>query len=114
MALSDLQKTSITKQLTAYCKPHPRPEVRRQLRYSFQIGVSDVVLYEERPRFDRPSVWLRHDIAKFRWVQSKRVWHLYCQFRDLKWRSFEPRPTARTFDELLAEVEADRTCIFFG
>jgi hypothetical protein len=114
MALTDIQRASITRQLTPYCAPHPRPEVRAQLRYGFAFESSAVVLFEERPRYDRPQEWMRQDVAKFRWLQSRREWHLYCQFRDLKWRRYEPLPTAKRFETLLAEVEADPTCIFWG
>ena len=114
MALSQLQRADITKRLTAYCAPHPRLEVRRQLRYGFDLSANAVVLFEERPRYDRPSQWMRHDIVKFRWVATQREWRLFCQFRDLKWRLYEPRPSARDFATLLAEVEADPTCIFWG
>ena len=114
MALSELQRASIARQLDRYCAPDPRPEVRSQLRYGYEFGPSDVVLFEERPDFRNPVEWLRHDIAKFRWIARRKQWELFCQFRDLKWRGYEPRPTAATFEELLAEVEADPTCIFYG
>jgi hypothetical protein len=114
MALSELQRASIQRHLAQYCAPNPRPEVRRQLRHGFELGPSDVVLFEERPRFDRPREWLRHGVAKFRWIAKTKEWQLYCQFRDLKWHRYEPRPSAATFEELLAEVEADPTGIFWG
>ena len=114
MAISDLQRASIAQQLTEYCAPHPRPEVRRQLRHGFELGSHDIVLFEERPGFDRPREWLRQDVARFRWFQSRREWQLYCQFRDLKWHLYEPRPSAKRFETLLAEVDADPTGIFWG
>ena len=114
MAISDVQRAAITRQLTEYCAPDPRPEVRRQLRHGFEVGPSEVVLFEECPRFGRPTEWLRHDVAKFRWVETRREWQLYCQFRDLEWHGYEPRPSAPTFEGLVAEVEADPTGIFWG
>jgi DUF3024 family protein len=114
MGIPDTQRRAISTLLTDYCAPHPSPEVRRQLRHGFEMGPHQVILFEERPRFDHPKEWLRQDVAKFRWYQSRREWHLYCQFRDLKWRSYEPRPWARRFETLLAEVETDPTGIFWG
>jgi len=114
VALSDSQVAEVSERLTAYCAPHPRPEVRRQLRHGFEIGTQHVILFEERPRFDRHAVWQRHDVAKFRWVARHREWRLYCQFRDLKWHLYEPRPSARRFATLLEEVDRDPTCIFWG
>ncbi|MBI3504317.1 MAG: DUF3024 domain-containing protein [Proteobacteria bacterium] len=114
MALSELQRTSIERLLARYCAPVAKPEVAAVLRYGFQIGPSDVVIYEERPAFRNPSEWHRHDIAKMRWVATTREWRLFCQLSDLKWHGYEPRPSAASFDELLDEVEADPTGIFWG
>jgi hypothetical protein len=114
MAISDIQRADIHRRLSEYCQPHPRPEVRRQLRHGFTIGLHDVVLFEERPGFYRSKEWTRQDVARFRWFNSRREWQLYCQFRDLKWRLYEPRPWAKRFETLLAEVEADPTGIFWG
>jgi hypothetical protein len=114
MAIPERQRASVTRQLTEYCAPHPRAEVRRVLRYGFEFASSHVILFEERPHFERSSEWTRLDIAKFRWVAARGEWQLYCQFRDLKWRAYRPRPSARTFGALLREVEADRTGIFWG
>jgi hypothetical protein len=37
-----------------------------------------------------------------------------CRFRDLRWRAYEPLPSASTFDALFAEVRRDPTGIFWG
>lgn len=113
MAIPELQRKQIERDLGRYCDDVP-PHVRSQLRYGFTIVGSSVEFFEERPRFDRPSQWLRHPIAKFRYVATREIWELYCQFSDLKWRRYEPLPSAGRFGVLLAEVERDPTCIFFG
>jgi hypothetical protein len=114
MALSELQRARVTKRLTEYCDNKIRPDVRDRLRLGFRLEASDVVLFEERPRFDRPREWQQDDIAKFRYVASRRQWRLYCQFRDLKWHEYKPRFTAPSFEELLQEVDQDPTGIFWG
>ncbi|MGH7712880.1 MAG: DUF3024 domain-containing protein [Gemmatimonadaceae bacterium] len=114
MAIPESQRRAISRLLSDYCAPHPRAAIRRQLRHGFEISPHHIVLFEKRPHFDRPQDWLRLDVAKFRWYQSRREWHLYCQFRDLKWYIYEPRPWARRFETLLAEVEKDPTGIFWG
>jgi hypothetical protein len=114
MSLTDRQLTDVERLLRPMTDRPMPPAVRAQLRYAYRVQGHAVVLYESRPRFDRPRVWLDHDIAKFRYLASRRVWRLYCQFRDLRWHSYEPHPEARDLRRLVAEVERDPTGIFWG
>jgi hypothetical protein len=114
MAFTELQRAHIAKLFTSYCKDDPRPAVRAQVRHGFSIKGNTVELFESRPAYLPPHDWRNQPVAKFRYVQSRRVWQLYCQFRDLKWHLYEPLTEARTIDALLDEVEADPTGIFWG
>jgi len=114
MALTELQRAHITRLFTPYCADDPRPAVRAKLRHGFHIKGNAVELLESRPAFQPPHDWRNHGVAKFRYIQSRRVWQLYCQYRDLKWHLYERLSQADTIDELLAEVEADPTGIFWG
>jgi hypothetical protein len=114
MALTPLQEAQVTKQLAAYCEARVPARVRDQVRLGFRIDGHAVELLESRPSMDDPRVWREQGVAKFRYVASRGVWHLYCQFRDLKWHEYRPRPTARSFAVLLAEVDRDPTGIFWG
>ncbi len=113
MPLADLDRKRIESELTAFCGTVP-PRVRDKLRYGYAIVGNAVELWEERPHFTDSGRWMRHPIAKIRYNATGHVWLLYCQFRDLKWRSYAPRPTARTFSALFEEVQRDPTGIFFG
>ncbi len=88
--------------------------VRDQLRHGFRIGTNDVVSFESRPHFRPPHEWFDHEVAKFRCVRAANEWRLFCKFRDLRWRAYEPFPSAPTFDALFAEVRRDPTHIFWG
>jgi hypothetical protein len=114
LALSEAQRADVERRLTAYCALHPPPRVRDRVRSGFEIRGSYVVLFEKFPALNRRAGWIRHGVAKFRWVATQRHWELYCQFRDLKWHRYEPRPTAGLFRTLLREVDADPTGIFWG
>ena len=82
--------------------------------YGFRISGSDVVLFETRPVWDNPTEWMEHPVAKFRYNATRELWQLYCQFRDLKWHSYEPLRAAGSFEILLREVDRDPTGIFWG
>jgi hypothetical protein len=53
-------------------------------------------------------------VAKYRFVKSKEVWRLYCQFRDLEWHAYDPLPESPDLEALVSEVRNDPTGIFWG
>ncbi len=112
--LSELQHAHIAKLLGGYCEARIPQEVRDRVRLGFRITGHAVELFESRPAFRAPHEWRDHGIAKFRYVASRKVCRLYCQFRDVTWHEYEPRPEAGSLDELLAEVDRDPTGIFWG
>jgi hypothetical protein len=113
MAFSQIERARLKTFLNTWVEEVP-VRVRDELRHAYQIGSSDVVIFERRPRFEKPSEWHDSEVAKFRYVKAANEWRLYCQFRDLKWHAYEPLPSARTFEELFAEVRRDPTGIFWG
>jgi len=114
MALSEAERAKIEKRLTAYCEARIPPDVRNQVRLGYRVQGHSAVLFEERPAFRPPHQWREFNVAKLRWVGTQQQWRLYCQFRDLRWHEYEPRPGARQFDTLLLEVDRDPTGIFWG
>lgn len=53
-------------------------------------------------------------VAKFKYVGTQRLLRLYCQHRDCRWHAYELLPSEASFRELLDEVDADPTGIFWG
>lgn len=109
-----MQKAQVHKLLTAYCAKRVPPAVRSKVRIGYRIDGNEVILYEERPAFQPPHDWREMVVAKFRYVGTQREWRLYCQHRDLRWHAYRARPAASSFAELLDEVDADPTGIFWG
>lgn len=113
MPFSDLEHARLRKTLTAWAEEVP-VHARDQIRHGFRIGANDVVIFETRPHFQPPHEWVELEVAKFRYVRAAKEWRLYCRFRDLRWCAYEPFPSARSFEELFAEVRRDPTNIFWG
>ena len=113
-ALSELQERDARKLLAPLCQLPDDPVVRAQVRRDIRIEGTAIVLFESRPRFDRPAAWLDHPVAKFRYVRSRHVWELFCVLRDLKWHRYEPLPEAPSLATLVQEVRRDATGIFWG
>jgi DUF3024 family protein len=108
------QRTRIAELLTDYCEATVPQHVRDKVRLSFRMEGNVIDLFELRPAFQAPRKWQEEGVARFRYVQSRGVWRLYCEFSDLRWHEYEPFFEARTFDELLTEVDRDPTGIFWG
>ena len=112
--LSQLQTALVDRLLRPICAPHADPAVAAQLRHGYRIDGYSVVLFESRPAYRTPHDWQDHDVAKFRFVNAKGIWELFCRFRDLKWRAYEPLPESPDLDVLVTEVRNDPTAIFWG
>ena len=114
MALTEVQKAQVHKQLTAYCAKRVPAAVRSKVRVGYRIEGNAVILYEERPAFRPPYDWQEMVVAKFTYVDTQGKWRLSCQHRDFRWHTYQALPTASSFAELLDEVDADPTGIFWG
>ena len=112
--LSDIQRARVRALFDPLCVPHPDPKISSQLRYGYRLEGPAVVYFESRPDWTGRPEWMHHEIAKFRFTKRTGRWSLYCQFRDLKWRGYEPFPHSADLADLVAEVERDPTCIFYG
>jgi hypothetical protein len=110
--LTEFQRAHAEQLLAPLCEIplHARQHVRRSVR----LDGSSVILLESRPAFRAPQEWRDHPIAKFRWVKNRRVWQLFCVWRDLKWHRYEQLPESPDLAALVAEVRTDPTGIFFG
>ena len=102
------------KLLTAYCAKRVPPAVRSKVRVGYRIDGNAVILYEERPAFRPPHDWRAMAVAKFTYVGTQREWRLYCQHRDVRWHAYQAMPAAPRLAQLLEEVDADPTGIFWG
>ena len=91
-AFTDLQYRQIETLMAPICAAPADPAVRDQLRIGFRMEGRSFVLFESRPAFLPPHEWLEEPVAKFTHVKSTDRWRLFCLFRDLKWRRYEPFP----------------------
>jgi hypothetical protein len=113
-ALPDVQRAQVDTLLGPMCKPHPNPSVAAEVKRGYRVDRTSVVLFESRPSFLKPDVWQEQPVAKFQFTRSRATWRLYCMFRDLKWHAYEPLPESTDLSELVRQVQADPTGIFWG
>jgi len=112
--LDEVLQSRARRLLDPWVAKNEHPRLVGRLRYGYRFDGPAVVFFESSPGLEDRSAWIEHDIAKFRYTKRTGLWSLYCQFRDLKWRAYEPLPLSDDLAELVEEMERDPTAIFFG
>lgn len=114
MPLSEFERERIEKLFETYCEGKVPAHIRNKVRVTFKIRGNEVKLFECRPRYNDPATWTEMAVARFKKDEKRNVWLLYCADRNSKWHLFEPYPENKDIEELLSEVQRDRTGIFWG
>ena len=114
MALADTVKHQGETQLRAFCGRRVPVEVRDKVNLTYDVRGNSVTLIENRPSFRDPGRWTAMSIAEFRFDPKTGKLTLYCADRNSKWHVYMDIEPNSHFDELLKEVDADPTGIFFG
>jgi len=113
MAIPELEKKRASRALRRHCETVPI-EIRRQLKKDFRFVRSDVELFDRRPHYKDPGRCIEHVVARFEDNARPGWWTLFWSDKNLRWHAYEGMEDRRDLLELLKEVEADPTCIFWG
>jgi Protein of unknown function (DUF3024) len=114
LALSEFEKQRVIKVFSAYCETKVPHHISDQFRVEFELRGNEVKLFEFRPyRLDK-SKWISHKVARLKKEIDTNTWYLYYADRNERWHLFEPYPSDKDIEKLLAEVEKDSTGIFWG
>jgi hypothetical protein len=58
--------------------------------------------------------WSRRPVAQLRYDPGAHLWTLYWADRDSRWQLYDLIDPSPRVDDLLAEIAADPTCVFWG
>ena len=114
MALPKEVRNKLTETLSAYCAIRCPAKFKDKVRLGFRIRGNSVTLFEERPAFRVPGVWVDIVVAQFRFEPKSKLWTLYCADRNSRWLEYWDFEPSKDIRVLIAEVEADPTRIFWG
>lgn len=95
-------------------KRRPPIEMRDQLDISYRRENHSFVIYTIRPYFQDSSKKIESEIAKIRYVKSRKVWRLYWMRADLKWYFYEPAGEMTHLSQALEVVDEDGHGCFWG
>ena len=114
MALPDLVREKANWLLARYCARRVPVHLGSRLRLQYRFRGNMVTIFERRPAFRSPGEWTRSAVAQFRFDPVTSLWTLYCRDRNTRWHRYAPAAASLDLRELLGEVDADPTGIFWG
>lgn len=117
MALPELTRRQLERQLSEFCDKRVPAFARHQVRLEYEIRGNSATIVERRVPYrpispDEP--WTRLAVAQLRFDTAQRNWTLYWRDRDERWHLYELIDPSPTISELLNEIERDPTAIFWG
>ena len=98
----------------AYARNLQPEDIRDKLDIGFRIDGQSVEIFEISPLFLDPDEKMECPVAKATYVRTRRVWKVYWQMRDLKWRGYPAPPEVRSLKKFLELVDEDDLCCFWG
>ena len=114
MAFSELELKRIDKTVSDLCRRLSPPEHAHELRTAYEVVGHAVTIFEVRPAWDDPSEWMHNPVARLRFARTTGEWTLYWMRADLKWHVYDPEPMPTDLASLVAIVDQDKHCAFFG
>jgi hypothetical protein len=89
---------------------------RGKVAYDLEVEARSITILECRPpwREGFGTEWTRFPVARLRYTKARREWALYWRDRNLKFHVYDLVEPTSNIEELLAEVDRDSTCIFWG
>ena len=92
----------------------PPEEIRNKVDLAYKIGNQSIIVFEIRPRWDKPEVKMESVIAKTTFVKISGVWKIFWLRSDLKWHSYTPKATVKSVMEFVDVIEEDKHHCFWG
>ena len=115
MAFSIEDLGDIDLNVAQWCLEKVPPHLKRQVDYDYEVDGQAVIIYEVRPLWrGQPGEITRSPLAKFRYVKSSELWHIYWMRQTGKWESYEPASAACGLEEALTIIDTDTYGCFFG
>ena len=92
----------------------PEEHIRPLLDFDYRIDGQSVIIFEVRPRHDKPEIKLEIPVAKTTFVQTTGKWKVYWMRSNLKWYGYDPNPQVNTILAFAKLVHEDKHFCFFG
>lgn len=102
--------------VSEFCENGVPDRVLDQVRLEFTTRGNSLTIIERRvpwPAEAGPE-WSSLKIAQLRYDPGSNTWSLFCRDRNERWWEYDNIGPTADVSPLLAEIDADPTCIFWG
>ncbi len=115
MALPETDLARVRRWVDAQNEAMPS-EAADQVRIEMDVDPRAITILECRPPWDEPAnpEWIRHEIARLRYTESRSEWALYWRDRHSRFHLYDRIEPTPNVESLLTEIDADPTCVFWG
>jgi hypothetical protein len=103
------------RRIVRYCDASVPPSVRDQVRLEHHVRGRSVTICETRAPLCGEGQWTHQGLAQLRYRDDLDDWTLHWADRNSRWHEYhQGNVFSGSVAELLAEIDADPTCIFNG
>jgi Protein of unknown function (DUF3024) len=115
MAFSSFELKGIEKLVGRLCRRRSVTWESTGTRLEYEVVGHRVIVIETRPIWNAPSAqWSRLPVAKLSFVRKAALWYLLWPRTSRRWTRYGPLPCSRDLPALVAEIDRDPHCCFFG
>ncbi|RED97892.1 DUF3024 domain-containing protein [Marinoscillum furvescens] len=115
MALDVIQAADTINELENFLdRKRPAEHIRDQLDIAYKIDNQSIIIHEVRPAFEDPDRTIEPPIAKATWVHTRNEWKVFWMRGNLKWSSYQAKPTVKSIKDFIKLVEEDSHYCFWG
>jgi len=110
-----LPETDVAR-LQRFCDSRVPRKLRDKIRVEMRRRGKSVTILERSPVDPRDPAgkWFEVNVAQLRYDDTTAGWTLYWSDRNGRWHRYDLVEPHQPVTRLLAEIEADPTCIFWG
>lgn len=103
------------RRIAAFCAEKWPARYADEVRAEHHVRGRSVTICETRAPWDGEGDWTHQPMAQLRYLDDEGRWTLHWADRNSRWHEYrEGRIFTGSAAELLAEIEEDPTCIFWG
>jgi hypothetical protein len=92
----------------------PPIEQRSKIDIGYSFEKNTLEIFEIRPSWIDESVKTQTEVAKAKYVKSRKIWKIYWMRANQKWELYPYAPEVKDISEFFEIVKEDEFACFFG